>query len=51
MSAVVISSLVRCGEWDRKHEKKDETPQKQGGYEEQNLLDTLQCTYEAHWHT
>lgn len=28
MSAAVISSLVRCDELDRKHEKKDKTPQK-----------------------
>lgn len=27
MSAAVISSLVRCDEWDRKYEKKDKTPQ------------------------
>lgn len=28
MSAAVISSLVRCDEWDRKYEKEDKTPQK-----------------------
>lgn len=29
MSAAVISSLVRCDEWDRKQEKKDKTQQEQ----------------------
>ncbi len=34
MSAAIISSLVRCDEWDRKHEKKDTTPQKKKDVEE-----------------
>lgn len=39
MSAAVISSLVRCGEWNRMHEKKDKTPQKCSD-EEHLTLDT-----------
>ena len=42
MSAAIISSLVRCGERDRMHEKRDKTPQKRSTvfYEEQKQLDT-----------
>ncbi len=41
MSAAIISSLVRCDEWDRKHEKKD-----------QNTTETKGCLggTESTWH-
>lgn len=44
MSAAVISSLVRCDEWDRKYEKEDKTPQKRTrGCADQNPLDAQLC--------
>lgn len=50
MSEAVISSLVRCDEWDRKHEKKDKTAQApRRVYEEQNPLDTMAIQFEIPW--
>lgn len=50
MSAAIISSLVRCDEWDRKHEKKDQnTTETKGGLWGTESTWHMATLYELPW--